>query len=148
MKFIAVRLVFSMFIAPAMVQAADSPNVKLVKKFYASFDAPSTPQSDAKFMTPKLIKLLYREGECQRRNEEDCNLDFDPFWASQDPSAEALKIAKSAKPEIVVVTYRHNYGKRELVTMKYRIEQTKQGPRIADIKYEDGSSLVNLLEQP
>lgn len=109
------------------------------------FDKPNTLE---KYFGPRLISLFLRDERCKARTHEICNLDFDPIIAAQDfdekypYSLEIEKLTQPGPPRYQITF--SNLGAR---TMIYEFTRTKNGWRIADIRYADGPSLRTILSR-
>jgi hypothetical protein len=135
--------------APAKPDAAAAKPEALIQALYKTdadvFTPGSNKEVSAKFLASTLIKLLVLDAK--RAGEEQGAIDFDPLSFSQDER----KITKFAtKSEIkgdtaVVKATFENHGERVAINYKCVIEATQW--RIADVTYEDGTSLVKLLTE-
>ncbi|SEM12756.1 hypothetical protein SAMN05428989_3134 [Pseudoxanthomonas sp. GM95] len=97
-----------------------------------------------RYFTPGVARQLAADAACKARRGEICGLDFVPLWASQDPAAQDLTIVASPDPGTVDVRFKFpSTGER--IALKFRLVPIKAGWRIADIKYPNGSSLVEVL---
>jgi len=79
---------------------------------------------------------------CREQTHEICSLDFDPLFASQDPSG-VYDLEAVRQGDHVSVTFRQDADKKVLVDFK--VIATKDGWKIDDIRYPDGSQLSLLL---
>lgn len=84
-----------------------------------------------RYFDKKLTTLILRDRACAEK-EGMCKLSFSPIWASQDPSANDLKVQQSDKAEIVLVKFRYP-STNETVTLMYQLTKTSNGWRISDI---------------
>jgi hypothetical protein len=150
--------------AAAAEVAPDSP-VAIVEKLYVDFAWESVlatistqrtglfqlPRAGLEiYFTPALAALIERDQECSVHIHEICRLDYLPHWNSQDPSgATDLEIrSEGGVPPTVAVEFLY-LGTGTKTQLKYRLQHTRAGWRIADIvDAKDGSSLVKLLEAP
>jgi hypothetical protein len=96
------------------------------------------------YFTPELANALVADNACTTRRHEICALDFMPLWASQDPAAEDLRVAQTTSPGQVTVRY-SSPSTGAVISLNYRVVQTKAGWRIAHIVYPSGDSLAHLL---
>jgi hypothetical protein len=99
-----------------------------------------------RYLDHKLATLPYQDRQCSKRIHEECNLDFDPLWASQDPTSSAVRITTGSTPNIVNVEVIHPSSK-ESAKLIYSMVKTQTGWRIADIDYGSGSSLLSILSR-
>ena len=135
--------------APAKPDAAAAKPEALIQALYKTdadvFTPGSNKEVSAKFLASTLIKLLVLDAK--RAGEEQGAIDFDPLSFSQDER----KITKFAtKSEIkgdtaVVKATFENHGER--VVINYKCVKEANQWRIADVTYEDGTSLVKLLTE-
>jgi hypothetical protein len=93
-----------------------------------------------------LSNLLTSDRDCINRTHEICKIDFAILWGNQDPAAHTLKIFPMDRERIVRLTYFYP-SKSELIELKFEIVQTKTGPRIHDIRYPGGGSLLQMLSE-
>lgn len=97
------------------------------------------------YFDEKLSSLILRDQACAEK-EGMCRLDFDPIWASQDPSAGDLTVEKTKKADIIAVKFRYPSTNKKIL-LKYRVTKTSKGWRISDIIGEDWS-LLAILSAP
>jgi hypothetical protein len=97
------------------------------------------------YFDEKLTSLILKDRACAEK-KGICNLDFDPVWDSQDPSASDLEVKKTDKQNIISVTFRYP-SNDERTELKYRVTKTVKGWRISDISGKDWS-LVSILSKP
>jgi len=97
-----------------------------------------------RYFTPRLAAALAADDACTKRRGEICSLDFMPIWGSQDPAAEELQVTPGAAPEQVTVRYTYP-STGQVISLDYRLVQTKVGWRVSDILYQSGDSLAHLL---
>jgi hypothetical protein len=92
-----------------------------------------------------LSSLIARDADCAAKTREICKLDFDPIFASQDPSAADLVI-KSLKPDKVRVEYSYP-SSQEKIRLDYKVAEIAGKWRITDITYLSlgGTSLRSIL---
>jgi hypothetical protein len=92
-----------------------------------------------------LSSLIARDADCAAKTREICKLDFDPIFASQDPSAADLVIT-SLKRDKVRVEYTHP-SSQEKIRLDYQVAKIAGQWRITDITYPSlgGPSLRSLL---
>ncbi|MBV8618266.1 MAG: DUF3828 domain-containing protein [Curvibacter sp.] len=145
----------------ACIGAADAAPVgplETVAQLYHDFaweaviDAPIAgpgllDQRDAvwmRYFSSQLVQLLRRDRQCVIRTHEICRLDFDPIWASQDPSAFRLKITSGDRPATVNVSFYPENGPR--VDLKYLLVRRGAKWVIDDIQYGDRFRLRKILE--
>ena len=114
----------------------------------ASPNAPGLAQQPKvvllRYFTPQLAAALAADDACARHRHEVCALDFMPLWASQDPAAEELHISPGATSGHVAVRYTYP-PTGAVISLEYRLLQTKAGWRVSDILYPSGNSLAGLL---
>jgi hypothetical protein len=115
----------------------------------ATFGAPLSEQPLAvldKYFDSTLSSLLINDAACvQRTHGDECNLDFNLMFASQDPSVSDLEIEPLGSDRVAVTfTYPSN---GEKIRLEYVTVQTPSGWRIRDIIYhnQNDESLVRLL---
>jgi len=126
--------------------------VRLLYKNYAwealfaqSEFTPLVNQTDeelARYFSPSMVHLLHTDRVCREQTHEICSLDFDPLFASQDPSG-VYDLEAVRQGGHVSVTFRQDADKKVLVDFK--VIATKDGWKIDDIRYPDGSQLSLLL---
>lgn len=104
------------------------------------------PKVLEQYFGEKLTSLILKDRACAEKKGM-CRLDFDPIWASQDPSAGDLKVELSDKPNYVSVKFRYPTTD-ERVELKYRLTKTPKGWRISDISGPDWSLLDILTSKP
>jgi hypothetical protein len=134
--------------APAKADAAAAKPEALIEELYKSKEDVFLPQPNKfseKFLAASLIKLLVLDAK--RAGEEQGAIDFDVLSFSQD-EREIKKFA--AKSEVkgdtaVVKATFENHGER--VVINYKCVKEANQWRIADVTYEDGTSLVKLLTE-
>jgi hypothetical protein len=136
----AVAVVLQMYRDFAWTATIDEP---MAKSGFA--DQPRRVLS--RYLSPQLVTLLMKDRKCAARTREICKLEFDPIWASQDPSATEMKIVPGALPNSVDVSYVHP-GSRKFTRMRYRVIKLGAIWRIDDIEYSNGTSLHAILSQP
>jgi hypothetical protein len=101
----------------------------------------------ARYFDDTLTNLLLADRACAARVDGECNnLDFDPIWASQDPSAANMTITPTADSAIVAVKYVYSPN-RVYIELSFRMSRTRFGWRVHDIVYADGTSLVSILRK-
>jgi hypothetical protein len=139
---------------------ADGPSavvVKLYKDFAwealgssgATFGPPLAEQPRAvldKYFDGTLTSLLIDDAACETRSQgEECNLDFNLMFASQDPSVSDLEI-KALGAGHVAVSFKYP-GNGETIRLEYITVETRSGSRIKDIIYhgQPDRSLVRIL---
>ncbi len=100
-----------------------------------------------RYLDSSLTTLLLADRRCVSEGEGICNLDFDPIWNSQDPGATDLAVTATSDPTRVSVRFRQApQGNR--VALLYLVVRTQAGWRIRDIRYPNGTSLVQILSRP
>jgi hypothetical protein len=97
------------------------------------------------YFDEKLTTLILKNRACEEKNGM-CNLDFDPIWDSQDPSAGDLEVQKTDKQNIISVKFRYPSSDVK-IELKYQVTKTAEDWRISDISGRDWS-LVSILSRP
>ena len=90
-----------------------------------------------KYFEPGLAKLIRKGDECFDKIQDMCTPDFDYILDSQDPAVDDLKISPMGKYNLVRVKFVDPRGDRVTHRLDYKMVQTPQGWRIADIFYAD-----------
>lgn len=98
-----------------------------------------------KYLDRELVRLILADRACAEKSGEICNLDFAPMWASQDPAVTDLMVRPGKKASEVAVSFR-NACNSEPIRLRFEMTQTPSGPRIRDIHYAEGSSLLDVLK--
>lgn len=98
----------------------------------------------ALYFSDELVSLIMKDREYVKETHELGNLNFDPIFASQDPSADDLKISSVDKSDMVHVQYVCPYNQKQ-IKLDFKVERTTHGWRISDIVYENGVSLKKIL---
>jgi len=141
-----------------------SPQIELVRKLYKAFGWEAvmpSEEGDVLVDQPKdvlkayfeasLVDLLVADRECAKK-EGFCKLDKNPIFDAQNLCVHDLEIAPADTGSGVAVQFNLVDGKIDkLVDIKFQMGQTKNGWRILDVVYENGSSLRQILkpeEQP
>jgi hypothetical protein len=93
--------------------------------------------------TPDLVQLILKNRQWEARTH-DVNMDFVPMWASQDPWAQEITIRSGATPDLVDVSYR-SASSRTKIHLSYQLTKKSSAWRIADIHYDKGASLAEIL---
>lgn len=155
------RLLGFMLLLSALPCRADSssgsPAVDLVVEMYRSYAWEAVihePQLGGglffepretleRFLVPELAERVLADRAHSEATGEIGALDFAPLWDSQDPAASQLAI-RPAAADTVTVEFVHP-GHSERTTLTYRLVQTPEGWRIADIEYAEGRSLRAVL---
>lgn len=133
--------------APAKPAAPAKPEA-LIDQLYKSKDDVFLAQpnkNSGKFLAASLIKLLVLDAK--RAGNEQGAIDFDVLSFSQEESKITKFATKSEIKDdtaIVKATF-ENHGER--VVISYKCVQEASQWRIADVAYEDGTSLVKLLTE-
>jgi hypothetical protein len=97
-----------------------------------------------RYFDSNLAALIVHDRECAKKTHEICRLDFLPIWDSQDPEGATVKVLQGTTLDIVSV--RVIYGGNQSRELTYRMKQTQQGWRIADIQFgANRTSLVAIL---
>ncbi|HEX8118376.1 MAG TPA: DUF3828 domain-containing protein [Pyrinomonadaceae bacterium] len=100
-----------------------------------------------KFFDEKLAALIWKD--LTRPNQDEVgNLDFDPLFNTQDIKIRNLRVGAGVVKGFtatVPVTFM-NYDQR--VRIEFRLVNTKQGWKVSNIDYGQGSDLVRILSQP
>jgi hypothetical protein len=92
-----------------------------------------------KYFEPGLARLIRKGDECEKKIQDMCTPDFDYILDSQDPAADDLKISPMGKNNLVRVEFIDPRGDKITYRLDYKMAQTPQGWRIADIFYADAS---------
>jgi hypothetical protein len=95
-----------------------------------------------------LADLLVKEAARSRSKPGEVGLlDFDPIFASQDPSATDLK-ALQANNETILVSFAHPSSGQK-IEMEYHLIKTQSLWKISDIRYlnKDRASLKKILSK-
>lgn len=133
-------------ISQAGEPASGSPD-SLIHDLYTSNEAVFAPQLNPevsqRFLTEKLFEALVLE--VKRSADEPGVLDFDVLTFSQDtPDIKKFTTKSDVKGDSAVVKASfENYGERTVIG--YQCVKEGDEWRIADVNYEDGTSLVKLL---
>lgn len=107
----------------------------------------ASPAEMRAFLDSGLVAAVMADRECEERMEGICNLDFDPVWASQDPSGAVAHVVGTSDGGVVRVEIRYpNPPRAVLVT--YHLRPTPAGWRIIDLGTAEWPSLEALLRQP
>jgi hypothetical protein len=100
-----------------------------------------------KFFEQKLAALIWKD--VTRPNQDEVgNLDFDPLYNAQDTRIKNFRVGAGVVKGLnatVPVTFM-NYDQR--VRIEFRLVNTKEGWKISNIDYGQGSDLVQILSQP
>ena len=99
-----------------------------------------------RYLDTDLVRAVLRDRACQKRVEGECNLEFEPMWASQDPGGATVRVVATRDPGVVQALVR--YAGDRTVTITYRLRWTTAGWRIADIGNPDVPSLLARLRRP
>ena len=100
-----------------------------------------------KFFDRKLAGLIWKdlvetpEGEMGR-------IDFDPLYNTQDPQIKNLRVGAAAvrgDAATVLVTF-VNYDQK--VKINFSLVRTKEGWKVSNIDYGEGTNLVQILSEP
>lgn len=100
-----------------------------------------------RFFDQKLAALIWKD--LTRPNQDEVgNLDFDPLYNAQDVRVKNFRVGAGVVKGFtatVPVTFM-NYDQR--VKIEFRLVNTKEGWKISNIDYGQGSDLVGILSQP
>ena len=132
----AVAKIYQDFAAEAVI---DTPDLSILDLF-------SRPKATlARYLDDALVALVVADGECSKRKQEVCNLDFAPIWDSQDMVGATVTITEgtSANRVRVDVTYPQN----DVRKLTYVMTKTPAGWRVHDIEYDAHESLVTMLKK-
>jgi hypothetical protein len=99
----------------------------------------------SQYFSDEMVSLIIKERACVKAKHELCNLNFDPIFVSQDPSAVDLEISHADKSNTVHVRFRYACS-QERVNLYFKIEKTARGWRVSNITYGDGKSLLKILK--
>lgn len=99
-----------------------------------------------KYFDKKLTDAMWKE--LTSNSEEVGNLDFDPFFNSQDIQISNIQVTGPAvaKEKTVVTVSFSNYGQNTII--KFHMRNTEGGWRAENIVYDDGSDLLKILATP
>lgn len=130
---------------------ATSPDA-IVRDLYKLHNAEKGPFFDrqnrdlvGQYFTKELSDLIVKDAVAA--DGEVGALDFDPLYETQDPQITDLKIVPTdsgASGEATVEVSFHDSDKPRALTFRMRQDATKAW-KIADIKYSDGRTLVEVL---
>jgi hypothetical protein len=100
-----------------------------------------------RYFSPDLAALLLQDAACQAKTREICNLDFDPIFASQDPSVTDLEIG-DAKSNTVPVEFK-SPASNDAVRVNFKMTMVGGAWKISDITYNSmkQTSLKKLLSK-
>jgi hypothetical protein len=109
------------------------------------------PQNESKdvllrFFDEKVAELFVRERECRRRTEDLCNITMSVLYAAQDTGVSAFRVCAPREEDGSVEVRFVNLGSP--VTLRFETRKTPLGWRISDIRYPDGSTLLEMLSAP
>lgn len=128
--------------------AADQSPKDVVAALYKAHGSKHDPLEKtellSRYFDPELVKLYLRD---QREAKGEVGrLDGDPLYNAQETQITDFSIsAPTSKENTSSVTVRFkNIGKATRV--EYVLSRTANGWRIADIRYDDGSSLKKILQ--
>ncbi len=100
-----------------------------------------------KYFDKQLVSLILKDRACVSKTKGICNLDFDPLWDSQDPAATGLKVAATANPHVVKVSFTFPGDSKNIELIYDVADIPGVGRRIHDIHYSSGRSLLSILSQ-
>lgn len=123
---------------------SDPENLKSV---FGDFISEQSRPVLERYFDAELASLLLKDANCTRLSKgEECNLNFDPIFASQDPAAADLTIRKLTNEAVVVAFNYPSNGKK--VELEYKLKHGVKGWRIVDIFYKSngGASLKKILQ--
>jgi hypothetical protein len=108
------------------------------------FSAPA--ETLREYLDSALTRAVLADRACQIRTHEECNLDFDPLWDSQDPTGASVQVlpAHDSTRVDARIGYR---ASTELHVVRYRMRRVGTGWRIADMSGEGWPSLLKTLTQ-
>ncbi len=146
-------------LATPATAARDSvaPAIALVRQMYASYAweavmarpdrTPLFDESAAvlrRYFDHALTGLVLSNQACERRTREVCRLDMMPLWDSSDPGAVDLQVDGTPTPGEVQVRF-HRPGDSAWTVIRFDCVATRDGLRIHDIIYADGTRLRRRL---
>jgi hypothetical protein len=101
-----------------------------------------------RYFDPVVTSLLLQDANCQVKSAGICHLDFDPIFASQDPSVADLEIGE-ASAGVIPVTFK-NPANDQKTKLDFKVVMISGKWKIADIVYGnmDGVSLKQILTRP
>lgn len=127
-----------------------SGRASVVEALYMAYPAggDKVPQNEPigvllKYFDDRLAHLLVKDHECRQRTQELCAITFSIIYAAQDMDIKDLKVCGPAPRSDLVEVRFLNFGK--LTTLSFDVKRTPRGWRIADVRYEGGGSLVDML---
>jgi len=88
-----------------------------------------------RYFSPDLAALFVQDASCQAKTKEICNLDFDPLFASQDPSVADLEIG-DATANTVPVEFKSPASNAK-VKLEFKVTMITGTWKINDIVYTD-----------
>ncbi|HEX7335196.1 MAG TPA: hypothetical protein VF290_27090 [Pyrinomonadaceae bacterium] len=100
-----------------------------------------------KYFDQKLADLIWKN-ITETPEGEVGNLDFDPLYNAQDTKITNFQVSTTVvegNQSTVTVNFR-NFGQRTRV--KFKLHRDKEGWRISNVIYGDGSDLFKLLSAP
>ena len=97
------------------------------------------------YLDSGLARLLMADRACAAKSRMICNLDFDPIWDSQNPAASSLRVHPGKHSGSVDVSFQFPCG--EAIGLRFEMTETPSGPRIRDIHYAKGPSLMAILNR-
>jgi hypothetical protein len=138
-------------VAPACKAPRSGGSADVVQKLYRDFPLngdkslqTQPPEILGRYLTRTLVELLVADQECGKGGDI-CNIDFGIMHAAQGGEFSGLEVcAPLSRDGLVEVRFAVN---KEPVVIKYKVERTAAGWRVADIRYEGGSSLVAILSR-
>jgi Protein of unknown function (DUF3828) len=128
--------------------AGDLSPKDLVAQLYQAHRSKHDPLDETalldRYFDPALLKLYLRDR--REAKGEVGRLDGDPLYNAQDMEIKELSVSApemTGREARVTVNFK-NFGKPTRVI--YLLDQTVDGWKISDIRYDDGSSLRKILE--
>jgi len=97
-----------------------------------------------RYFDSRLTALILNDREYAARTKGIGRLDFCPLWDSQDPGASDLQIG-AGKRNTVNVKFRYP-GDGSNIKIIYQTTKVSGHWRISDIRYQNGISLLSILE--
>ena len=98
------------------------------------------------YFDPALAALIVQDANCKIKTHELCQLEFDPIFSSQDPSAADLRV-KQLAPDRIAVEFRYP-SNGEMIHLEYLLGTHAGQRRIVDVVYRNlgNASLKTILQ--
>jgi len=130
--------------APSSPEAVVSDLYKLDTKGHSPFSQTKDHGVVTRYFSDPLAQLIWKDAVTSKG--EVGALDGDPLYNAQDMDIKkfALHPAKAGKDSAVVIASFENIGKKTIIT--FDLVLTKEGWKVSDIKYADGTHLLGILK--